>query len=74
MLSFQPPWKGVCSHTTCRPRHLATPQRPRGPSTRPLSQTPPPQSLANPYRRPVLGFREDLQAMGRAEVADFFAR
>ncbi|GBF90105.1 peptidase M16 [Raphidocelis subcapitata] len=32
------------------------------------------RSLANPYRRPVLGFREDLEAMGRAEVADFFAR
>jgi hypothetical protein len=40
----------------------------------PLPSTPTSQSLSNNYRRPVLGFSDDLQALGRREVADFFAR
>lgn len=32
------------------------------------------QSLSNAYRRPVLGFKEDLDDLGRLEVADFFSR
>jgi hypothetical protein len=32
------------------------------------------KSLSNQYSRPVLGFKEDVEAMGRLEVADFFAK
>ncbi|KAI8464564.1 MAG: peptidase M16 inactive domain family [Monoraphidium minutum] len=32
------------------------------------------RSLANAYARPVLGYREDLEAMGRGEVAAFFEK
>ncbi|KAG2485544.1 hypothetical protein HYH03_015713 [Edaphochlamys debaryana] len=32
------------------------------------------RSLANPYRRPVIGFEEDFDAIGRREVQAFFDR
>ncbi|KAL6750226.1 peptidase M16 inactive domain family [Haematococcus lacustris] len=32
------------------------------------------RSLGNQYRRPVIGFADDFQQLGRVEVADFFAK